>query len=1007
MKQRSGTQQGFAIFLIFLIFLIGRFAFAGSNPYYTNRLNLNNVIAPPPYDSIVYTVLSDGEVAEVWRDINYTDTIDDYHAWRDITFMPHSTAVIPATGKIGLTITGFDPFSAAPDTVIRNIFTEKLTVEDTSLTTRVIWRFTGSNNEINLRNGAINFTITQPGFNYSALAINATVGNNTLLSLRPQGYFPGPVTINVNNGATLVFDEVGRMVTDEGEWLGFGDRLTANIDNGTLRFNASRVLANFSDFNLTNGGTLATSGTDTWVKLDSVSLIDSNLSVGRGTRLEIPSLLQATNATVSMETNSDLAVGALVADGAVLFRGDDSRQNYFEAFLMSSSGNPASFTFIDMSPVTVDNFYVETGCTVDVDNSTVRVNRLSMTGGTLNLANISYLNLNAPISYLDGAINLSNYSHLNVTPNGDLTLSGSLAVDLGGTGTIDVTGALTGSGTITGGGKLEFHEEHIAVGQDVQGTLSPGRNDLSSALAIGTIRTDARISFYTGLELRADEFHLDPDGVLDGGIYIADVMVDSTGNASNDQLLYGDGDVNLAQIKELRVNVLGNPTANSLDGHLFTVIAAQDAGKAGTIILHGQEIPLVESSGVPALIDFTVVDLNTNNHPDVTLQAYKNIDHLLKHPVLQQTGNLSASATLLTNAYNSGNTTAINALNSLANAQIGSNLDSLHAESYASHLTVTLEYANMLMETVLNRTGAGPMADFSTGRSRTDISLGTHKHFWVDASYTDGNVAGSDGLSGFDYGLSSLVAGQDLLVGDNGMLGLFFAYGKQEMDECERAVQDFKGYAYSLGLYLNCNNVGPLTVNSVLGYTFGDHESTRRMVLGNTTASPSANFSGHSIYGGVKASMSAYRNDWLCLSPEIGLNYTWYRQASFTESGDPGLSLALNSATTHSLVSSVGLDAQFAGLTKSFSLYPLAFVRYAHDWYANTDNTHEMDAALAAYPEFRQIFVGRNRGTHAFMAGIGLGGNLSDALRINGGFVHTETTHGRKKKIGFNLEYRW
>jgi len=43
----------------------------------------------------------------------------------------------------------------------------------------------------------------------------------------------------------------------------------------------------------------------------------------------------------------------------------------------------------------------------------------------------------------------------------------------------------------------------------------------------------------------------------------------------------------------------------------------------------------------------------------------------------------------------------------------------------------------------------------------------------------------------------------------------------------------------------------------------------------------------------------------------------------------------------------------------------------------------------------------------ALITGLGLGSDITSALQINGGFVHSEHSNGREWGAGLNLEYLW
>ena len=161
------------------------------------------------------------------------------------------------------------------------------------------------------------------------------------------------------------------------------------------------------------------------------------------------------------------------------------------------------------------------------------------------------------------------------------------------------------------------------------------------------------------------------------------------------------------------------------------------------------------------------------------------------------------------------------------------------------------------------------------------------------------------------------------------------------------------------------NNLKNWNIRSVLGYSYGDHESKRYITLGNHISEVDADYDSHAIYAGVQGSFTWIEKKWGSVSPELGFGYSYYTQNSFNESGDQNLGLALDKASAQSIITSAGLNARFASLTDSFSLCPLAFVKYEHDWYANANDKHEIDAALIAHPDYKEEFVGRNRGEHA------------------------------------------
>lgn len=374
-------------------------------------------------------------------------------------------------------------------------------------------------------------------------------------------------------------------------------------------------------------------------------------------------------------------------------------------------------------------------------------------------------------------------------------------------------------------------------------------------------------------------------------------------------------------------------------------------------------------------------------------------------PAATGTANLSGAANLLVNSANAGNLQSQAALNNLTNNQVASHVESIHPEPYSSYMTISLEHSDMVINTVLNHTA--PSSHVSTGRTSEAEEKHTGKHFWMDVGYAEGDVSGEGDLGDFDYNLSSLTIGQDLIASGDRTLGMYFSFGTQKMDEHDKAIQDFSGDVYHLGMYLNQADVGGWDLRGVLGYAYSDHSSKRQVNLSTSSTIASADFNGHSAYAGVKGTVTGYQNDWLTLSPELGLSYIYYTQESIQESGDPDLSLKIDSAEAHAIIASAGLNARFASFSETTSIYPLAFARYEHDFYANANNEHEIDAALVSNPDYKQTFVGQNRGEHAIITGVGLGSDINSVLQVNGGLVYTVSSHGREWGAGLNLEYSW
>ena len=368
--------------------------------------------------------------------------------------------------------------------------------------------------------------------------------------------------------------------------------------------------------------------------------------------------------------------------------------------------------------------------------------------------------------------------------------------------------------------------------------------------------------------------------------------------------------------------------------------------------------------------------------------------------------NLQNAANLLANSHNSGHTGTINNTGSITNNQLATHLNTLHAEPYSSNMTVALEHTDTVMNSVFSQLRRHAFVANASGAIE-DATPSARQGMWLDVGYAEGTVDGENNLGNFDYSLSHLTLGVDVATFDTATLGVYFSAGSYDMDEHDRIIEQFSNDTYHLGLYVNQPAVGNWKLRTLLGYAYGDHRSSRTVQVSNTSSFATADFDSHSIYAGVMATTNWYSNDWLMISPELGFNYTYFEQQEFSERGDPSLSLQLDDSDAQSIITSLGLTATFASLSQNHAIYPEAYVRYEHDWYARKNNGHIVSAGLVSNPNYKQDFEGQSRGEDSVTFGLGLTSAVSSAFQINGGISVTESTHGNEIGGSISASYKW
>ena len=427
------------------------------------------------------------------------------------------------------------------------------------------------------------------------------------------------------------------------------------------------------------------------------------------------------------------------------------------------------------------------------------------------------------------------------------------------------------------------------------------------------------------------------------------------------------------------------------DGIYDVMIFKNDPGLT-VATADSDDVDFILGGSMPALLKATqVATPSVNNQVSVKFET-QSISSLTSHPSIS-TSNQQNGLNLLVNSANSGNTNINSALHTVTNSQLQSHTNTVHAEPYSSYMTVSLEHTDMIMNSVLKKNAKN--LDYNK------------KNFWIDISHSKGDIKANTGLGNFEYSLNTITLGNDFISDDNKRAGIFASFGAQKMDEHDSVLQDFKSNNYYFGGYINHNIPNNINIGSVFGYGYGKHKASRDVKLSNLNESIKGNFNSHSIYAAIDISKEIFTNSWVSLTPEAGFDYTYYTQEKIKESGDSNFNLSIDKANAQAIIASIGLNAKFKSISDTNKIYPLAFAKYEHDFYANKNNAHKINAALSSHSNYKQEFEGQNRGENSILIGIGLSSDVNNSLQVNGGFVYSKHTHGKELGAGVSLSYRF
>ena len=186
-----------------------------------------------------------------------------------------------------------------------------------------------------------------------------------------------------------------------------------------------------------------------------------------------------------------------------------------------------------------------------------------------------------------------------------------------------------------------------------------------------------------------------------------------------------------------------------------------------------------------------------------------------------------------------------------------------------------------------------------------DMPEGMHAYIVGDA-YSR-TIDGSRGNQPFDSDSVGITVGADYGFG-SGVVGLAANYSKPKSNFGTGAA-DVKSDSIQLGAYAGFG-LGGAFAQGYVGYGWDNHDIERRGVVEAMSASPD----GSHWIAGAKAGYLMAMGD-VRVGPIAALDYARVKVDSYTESGDPALTLNVGSTNFNSLRGSIGAEVRgdFAG----------------------------------------------------------------------------------------------
>ena len=211
-----------------------------------------------------------------------------------------------------------------------------------------------------------------------------------------------------------------------------------------------------------------------------------------------------------------------------------------------------------------------------------------------------------------------------------------------------------------------------------------------------------------------------------------------------------------------------------------------------------------------------------------------------------------------------------------------------------------------------------------------------------------------------------------------GVVGIAGNYTRPKLTFGNDASRDHD-HSWQIGAYGSVD-VGGLFGQAYLGYGSDKNHITRMGVVGDMTASPHGNHSLAGAKGGYLMPLAALR-----IGPVVALDYARAKLDSYTESGDPALTLNVGGQSVKSFTGQLGLEARgdLAGL------HPFADLTAEHEF--SGDDRLISFAQTSAPTIVNSWDVSRDKETYARLS-VGANATLTGAFSLD---AFVSTTFGR------------
>lgn len=903
--------------------------------------------------------------------------------------------------------------------------------------------------EVTLSNGG---TVDTRGF--------PTIPGNTVLNGRNDGATAtctiisafSKANISYPNGLTINTDGTSLRIVDTDTRIFNGLIIDDNSKGtGLVRFSADEAIEITGDVKLQNNAkvkfdTHNTRSSTSRLKLEGAYFdIDAGSELLAEFKLNDPTGRYISVGAITGDGDIKLSnIGKTTLSGQILINNSDGRDYtyegdiYYENQITPSITKQGAGTYTfngDVKKLTGDSLGFTDGFDlISIDGGAFQTTSKAFVFGTTVLLQGGDLILNQSF---DGDINKASFQG-----NNDIYKRGTGRVSLGGIDRLFLGNvfieegalALTGSAKLNTAYQVTINENAIL---DLSSAFSSSKQSIRRISGAGIIVLGANnLSNITSIS----------PGDSIGVLSIAGTgNVNLSGTLLNIELDPTKGAGDIAGVTHDQLRIAGTVTTSTTP--VFELFDTQQ-GASPSAFLNGQEFTILRAASGLANIPTSAIIEDTNSFhafvgadPEATIVTDTELKVKFGIKTIQQVATATATTLLPStntssnNTSGGGNTGSVgntgNAslqylqhvtglsgnqaptlaqleqtpeLQNITTASLSQAASNNNPEAYSSNLTLSLEYDDLISNIVMDHaSGAG------IGLQSIDGTHNRNGHFWMDAAYIDGGVAGKTNHTGdFDYNLTTIVVGSDLIHNENNTLGVFASIGTIEMDEHDHINQSNEGDIVHIGAYHQYRLASGIDINSMADISYGMYDTERQNLdpAGGYAGKSEADFNSVGATVGVKLSKVFAVNEAVAITPSLGITYTKIQQDSIKEKkGGLAYNYKIDSADADAVVANIGLDTSYQFDNNETPMILDLRLRYEYDAYANRNSTHDIKASVAG--QDKHTFVGQNRGENGFVVGVAMAGELTENTVIGGGYTYTNRSSGYESSVGANFTYLW